>query len=54
MILLTTANQAPSSLSSLIPLTRNANNNPSINDHIWTNQLYDTFNGIFLLYITDH
>ena len=34
--------------------TRNANNNPSILDHIWTNQLYDTFNGIFLLDITDH
>ena len=28
--------------------TRNANNNPSILDHIWTNQLYDTFN-IFIL-----
>ena len=44
--------------NSLIPLihkpTRNANNNPSIIDHIWTNQLYDTFNGIFLLDITDH
>ena len=26
---------------------RNANNNPSITDHIWTNQLYDTLNGIF-------
>ena len=42
----------------LIPLinkpTRNANNNPSIIDHIWTNQLYDTFNGIFLLDITDY
>ena len=23
-------------------------------DHIWTNQLYDTFNGIFLLDITNH
>ena len=38
--------------NSLIPLnnkpTRNANNNPSIIDHIWTNQLYDTFNGIFI------
>ena len=37
--------------NSLIPLinkpTRNADNNPSIIDHIWTNQLYDTFNGIF-------
>ena len=35
----------------LIPLinkpTLNANNNPCILDHIWTNQLYDTFNGIF-------
>ena len=44
--------------NSLIPLinklTRNANNNPSILDHIWLNQLYDTFNGIFLLDITDH
>ena len=44
--------------NSLIPLinkrTRNANNNPSILDHIWSNQLYDTFNGIFLLDITDH
>ena len=44
--------------NSLIPLTnkhtRNANNNPSILDHIWTNQLYDTFNGIFLLDKTDH
>ena len=34
--------------------TRNANNNRSILDHIWTNQLYDTFNGIFLSDITDH
>ena len=38
--------------NSLIPLinepTRNANNNPSILDHIWSNQLYDAFNGIFL------
>ena len=44
--------------NSLIPLinkpTRNANNNPSILDHIWTNQLYDTFNVSFLLDITDH
>ena len=44
--------------NSLIPLinkpTRNANKNPSILDHIWSNQLYDTFNGIFLLEITDH
>ena len=44
--------------NSLIPPinkpTRNANNNPSILDHIWSNQLYDTFNGIFLLDITDH
>ena len=43
--------------NSLIPLinkpTRNANNNPSILDDIWTNQLYDAFNGIFLLDITD-
>ena len=43
--------------NSLIPLinkpTRNANNNPSVLDHIWSNQLYDTFNGIFLLNITD-
>ena len=34
--------------NSLIPLinkpTRNANNNPSILDHIWSNQLYYTFN----------
>ena len=34
--------------------TRNANNNPSILDHIRTYQLYDTFSGIFLLDITDH
>ena len=51
MILLTTAN-------TLVPLinkpTRNANNNPSIIDHIWSNHLYDTFNGVFLLDITDH
>ena len=44
--------------NSLIPLinkpTRNAINNPSILDHIWTNQLYNPFNGIFLLDITDH
>ena len=44
--------------NSLIPLinkpTRNANNNQSILDHVWTNQLCDTFNGIFLLDITDH
>ena len=44
--------------NSLIPPiskpTRNANNTPSILDHIWSNQLYDTFNGIFLLDITDH
>ena len=44
--------------NSLIPLinkpTRNAINNSSIIDQIWTNQLYDTFNGIFLLDITDH
>ena len=37
--------------NSLIPLikkpTRNANNNPSILDHIWTNQLYAAFNGFF-------
>ena len=43
---------------SLIPLinkpTLNANNNPSILDHMWSNQLHDTFNGIFLLDITDH
>ena len=43
--------------NSLIPLinkpTRYANNK-SILDHIWSNQLYDTFNGIFLLDITDH
>ena len=42
----------------LIPLiskpTSNANNNPSILDHIWTNQLYDTFNSILLLDIADH
>ena len=44
--------------NSLIPLinksTLNVNKNPSILDHIWSNQLYDTFNGIFLLYITNH
>ena len=44
--------------NSLIPLinkpTRNANNNRSFLDHIWSNQLYDTFNFIFLLDITDH
>ena len=44
--------------NSLIPLinkpTRNTNNNKSIIDHIWTNHLYDTFNSIFLLDITDH
>ena len=44
--------------NSLIPLiskpTRNANDNPSILDHIWSNQLCDTFNGTFLLDITDH
>ena len=44
--------------NSLIPPinkpTPNANNNPCILDHIWWNQLYDTFNGIFLLDITDH
>ena len=43
--------------NSPIPLinkpTRNANNNPSIIDHIWTNPLYDTFNSIFLFDITD-
>ena len=33
---------------------RNAKYNPSILDHIWSNQLYDTFNGIFLLDMTDH
>ena len=26
----------------------------NILDHIWSNQLYDTFNGIFSLDITDH
>ena len=45
-------------LHSSIPLinkpTRNSNNNPSIFDHMWLNQLSDTFNGIFLLDITDH
>ena len=44
--------------NSLIPLinkpTRHANNNLSILDHLLTNQLYDTFNGLFLLDITDH
>ena len=44
--------------NSLIPLinkpTRNVNNNPSILNHIWSNQLYDTLNYIFLLDITDH
>ena len=44
--------------NSLIPLintpTRNTNNNPGILDHIWSNQLYDTFNSIFLLDKTDH
>ena len=43
--------------NSLIPLihkpTRNANNSPSILDHIWTNQLYNTFNGSFLFDVTD-
>ena len=34
--------------------TRNANNNLSILDHIWTNQLCDTFNCIFLLDVTNH
>ena len=34
--------------------TRYVNNNPSISDHIWSNQLYDTFNGIFVLHIIDH
>ena len=29
--------------------TRNANNTPSTSDHIWTNQLCDTFNGIFFI-----
>ena len=28
--------------------------NSTVLDHIWTNQLYDTFNGIFILDITDH
>ena len=44
--------------NSLIPLinkpTGNANRNRSILDNMWTNQLYDAFNGIFLLDITDH
>ena len=44
--------------NSLIPLinkpTRNANNNQSILDNIWPNQLYNTFNCCFLLDITDH
>ena len=44
--------------NSLIPLinkpTCNANDNPSILDQIWSNRLYDTFNGIFLFDITDH
>ena len=44
--------------NSLIPLInkpiRNTNNNGSILDHIWSNQRYDAFNGIFLLDITDH
>ena len=44
--------------NSFIPLinkpTRNANNKPTILDHMWSNHLYDTFNGIFLLDITDH
>ena len=44
--------------NSLIPLinkpTGNANNYPSISDQIRSNQLYDAFNGIFLLDITDH
>ena len=43
--------------NSLIPLinkpTRNADN-PGILDHMWSNKLYDTFNGISLLDITDH
>ena len=50
MILLTTV--------TLIPLIKkhilNADKNPSIPDHIWSNQLYDTFNGILLVDMTDH
>ena len=53
MILLTTATQTPS-LTLINKPTRNANGNPSILDHIWANQLYDTFNGILLLDITYH
>ena len=54
MILLTTATQINSLIRLINKLTRNVNNNPSILNHIWTNQLYNTFNGIFLLDITDH
>ena len=43
--------------NSLIPRiskpTRNAINNSSILDHIWSIRLYVTFNGIFLVDITD-
>ena len=49
MILLTTATPTPSSLRSINLLAMQ-----SILDHIWSNHLYDTFNGIFLLDITDH
>ena len=39
--------------NSIIPLinkpTRNANNHPSIIDHIWTNQLYDTYTMVFFI-----
>ena len=42
----------------IIPLinkpTHNDNNNQTVLDLIWTNQLYNTFNCIFLLYITDN
>ena len=53
MILLTTATQTPSSLSSINPLTMLILANASIINHIWTNQLDDIFNGVFLLDITD-
>ena len=52
MILLKTATQTLSSLSStnLLAMLTTIH----ILDHIWTNQLYDTFNGIFLVDIIDH
>ena len=44
--------------NSFIPLinepTHNVDNNSSILDHIWSNELYNTFSGIFLADITHH